>query len=189
MVFGKTTLSMGKIPITQGFSQPWCFQYVCMCVCGGGLQRGDVKFNMQQSTPWWVSDNSTPWAEFIFNIFRVKCQLTSQLKPLTPPYSPTFSTVTHLATVTVQMHFWATRYTFTHCFYHLTGSQHALVHGSDPLAVVIYHLEQPLQFCIALPCTCKTRDQRNVPLSGIVPDSQVFDAVLTCQEPCFLFPL
>ena len=49
------------------------------------------------------------------------------------------------------------------------SQQRALVYGSNPLAMVLYLLDQPLQFRVVLRCTSETRDQRNAPLSGIVP--------------------
>ena len=86
------------------------------------------------------------------------------------PHFPQLHTVTHLATVKSQCKF-AFEQPGTHSPSVSTASQCSqrdLVHGSDPLAVVLYRLEQPLQFRVVLRCTCKPRDQRNALLSGIV---------------------
>ena len=72
---------------------------------------------------------------------------------------------------------------------HRVLSQRALVHGSDPLAVALYRLQQPLQFRVVLRCTFISRHQRNAPLSGIVCNSWIFDDELICQELRVLHPV
>ena len=137
--------------------------------CGeGGAVRHTAKYVMMGIKQLYVMNRI-----HFESCFWHKCHVTIQFKFSTPTDSPPFPqlhTVTHSATIKSQCTFAFEQLgTYSPSLSNASqGSQRAFVQGSDPLAMVLYRLEQLLQFRVVLRCTCKTRDQRNAPLSGIV---------------------